>query len=61
MSSNKITITIQANTASAKKNIKLLENDIDLLTASIKTQSDLQKTHYNNIKSAWLCSVMVIN
>ena len=52
MSSNKITITLQAKTDDAKKNIASLEKDIKSLTTSIKSQSEIQKTHYSNIKSA---------
>ena len=50
--SNKITITLQAKTDDAKKNIASLEKDIKSLTTSIKSQSEIQKTHYSNIKSA---------
>jgi hypothetical protein len=52
MSSNKITITLQANTKDAKKNINDLEKEIKLLTTSIDEQSKLQKGHYTDIQSA---------
>lgn len=52
MSSNKITITLQANTKDAKKNINDLEKEIKGLTSSIETQSKLQKDKYNEIQSA---------
>lgn len=50
--SNKITITLQAKTDDAKKNIASLEKDIKSLTTSVKSQSEIQKTHYSNIRSA---------
>ena len=52
MSSNKITIILQAKVDDAKKNIASLQKDIKSATTSIDAQVEAQKTHSKAITDA---------